>query len=110
MTTSKYELDFLEPLRRCERGEIAVSSLAAVISSQLEELSRWASLMGEDDEAKEIDGLWEQFNFIAGDSTATADELDEALAELYNWADSPAAFDGDGNPISGVILCRVKSS
>lgn len=109
-TTSRYELDFVQFFRQCEEGKITVSQLAAVIARRLNDLAGWARITGQEQDATDVEALWENFDFIAGDSTATMDELDDALERLYDWADNPGEFDSEGVPLHGMILCRVRST
>jgi hypothetical protein len=103
----QYELDFHEALKRYEEGLLSISDLAGQITLKLEELARWARVTEEVDDAKEIEELAEQFGFLAGDTTATEDELNEALEQLYDWADG-AVYDGQGQKIPALLKCRIK--
>lgn len=107
MTTSKYELDLRPALLQYKVEQLSVSQFAALVAHRLDELSRWAKVMGEDDHAQAVENLWQRFDFISGDASATVEELDDALEELYDWADSSTSFDEKGTPIRGEILCRV---
>jgi hypothetical protein len=110
MTTSKYELDLRPALIQYERKEITLSQFAALVAIPLDELSRWATICGEEDHARSLQALWQRFDFISSDSTSTIDELDDALEELYDWADAPSSFDSTGQPQRGQILCRVRNA
>lgn len=107
MTTSKYEIDLRPALFQYKVEQPSTSQFADLVAQRLNELSRWAKVMDEDGHAQEVEALWQRFDFIAGDTSATVEELDDALEELYDWADAPAAFDANGQPVRGEILCRV---
>lgn len=104
MTTSKHELDLRPALLQYKVEQLSISQFAALVAQQLNELSRWAKIVGEEHHAQALDSLWQRFNFISGDSRATVEELDNALEELYSWADSPARFDSEAS------RCAAKSS
>ena len=109
MTTSKYELDLRPALFKFEERRLSIPQFAAIIASKLDELARWARFSGEEQDAQTIQDLWERFDFISGDTSATDEEVDDALESLYDWADSPASFDAQGQPVRGEILCRVRN-
>jgi hypothetical protein len=110
MTISKYELDLRPALLQYQLEGLSIPQFAALVAQRLDELVRWAKVMGENCDAEAIEGLWQRFDFISGDSTATVEELDEELEELYDWADSPSSFDNEGHPLRGEILCRVRNA
>lgn len=89
--------------------QLSISQLAGLVAHRLDELSRWAKVMGEEDHAQAVEGLWHRFDFIASDSSATVEEFDDALEELYDWADTPAGINADGQLVRGGILCRVQN-
>jgi hypothetical protein len=85
-TTSKYELDFLDAFHQCEEEDFPSRSWRRP-SPKLSELAAWAKVMEEEHDAQEVEALLEQFALIAGDAASTADELDNTLEMLYDWAD-----------------------
>jgi ABC-type transporter Mla subunit MlaD len=104
----QYELNFLEALKQYEQSSLSLNSLAGQITRKLEQLAQWARVTESEDDAKEIEELAEQFGFIAGDTTATEDELNQALEQLYDWADGPV-YDAQGQQVSSLLKCRVRS-
>ena len=108
-TTSRYELDFLEAFRQCESGTITINVLARTIAHRLSELAQWARVTKEEWDATSVEPLVEAFDFLAEDSTATVDELDDILERLYDWADGPV-YDENGDVVPATILCRIRSA
>ena len=107
-THGKYELDFVSEFQACGEGKLSIPQFAGVVARKLEELSAWARVIDDPQDALEFERLLEGFEFLAGDVSATADELDEWLSELYDVADANV-FDDQGNLISNTLFCRIKN-
>ncbi len=53
------------------------------MAQRLDEMARWAKVSGEESDTQAIKALWQRFDFIRDDSSATVDELDDVLEELH---------------------------
>lgn len=67
--------------KRAEDGEATMQHLASVIAAQMRRLPEELRDLSYEDIA-------EQFESLSEDHTATVEEFDSVMTELYDWADS----------------------
>lgn len=83
---------------QAQDGELPIHKLAGVIASRLKAIFPFADDAVED-QREEL--VW-QFEQIAKDEAATSQELDSAMGELFDWADT--SLDGKWN---GKRVCWI---
>ena len=96
-------LDISSAWRKAGDDEITPTQLAKVIADKLSKLDPFGPEFQYLDEAR--DELVESFKELADDPSCTSSEIDAAMQELYDWADSK--MDDDWN---GKTACWIKTS
>ncbi len=75
---------------QAQEHEITISALAAVVAKRLKAIRSIDEQL--DDERDEI---VEEFEAMAADDEATANDFDDAMSRLYDWGNTP--LDGEWN-------------
>lgn len=79
-------------------GDIPIQSLAEAIATRLAKLKPF-----DDDRInEERDDLVAEFNALAAYEDATADDFDDIMSRLYDWADTPLDSSWNGKKVCWV--------
>lgn len=98
-------LNLLPEWRSAQDGEITPQLMAGVIASRLRQLESFGDPTGLDYGREEIA---ERFDEFSSDPGADAEDFDEIMADLYDWADTPLNGHG-GKVFSCKKACWIKT-
>jgi hypothetical protein len=72
--------------QQAKDGEITIQQLAAVLAKRLRTLRPFGE--SDDDLNEKRDEIAEEFEYIAQTATATAEDFDNWMEELFDWGDT----------------------
>jgi hypothetical protein len=82
MAQWNYKLDVKEPWRQRQEGEITIQQLAATVAKRLVKVD-----FRDEDINFDRDDFVDELLGLSEDTSATADDFDDVLARLYDFAD-----------------------